>query len=171
MKELPACQTDVVSGFLCPSCQKKLDAGDLTEFEIDLARDLLELESSDPEKYGYLKDVSFFKAIDFEDVVIMVVGNKDRIRIEQSLIKYLKQTYEIEELILIERTKKPRPVVDALIAPLKLLSLNEIFLATGEIEFRAVLRASDKDKILFTKDELEELIQELTGNITRVEYQ
>ena len=73
--------------------------------------------------------------------------------------------------LIIEKTNKPRPVVEALIAPFKLLSLNEIFLATGDIQFRAVLREDDKDKFLFTKDELEELIYELTGNITRVEFQ
>ena len=91
--------------------------------------------------------------------------------INQELIDWLKKTYEIDELILIEKTKKPRPVVEGLIAPLKVLSLNEIFLATGEIEFKAVLREDDRDKILFTKEELEDLIYEMTGNVTRIEYQ
>ncbi len=171
MKNLPACTTCVNSGFLCASCQTKLDEGDLTEFELDLAKDLLELENSDPEKYGYLKDVSFFKAIDFEDVVILEVGNKDKLRITPELLKWIRQTYEIEKIILIEKTKRPRPVVEDLIAPSKLLSLNEIFLATGDIEFKAVIRADDKEKILFTSEELEELINELTGTITRIEFQ
>ncbi|MFX1259502.1 MAG: hypothetical protein ACFFAN_16735, partial [Promethearchaeota archaeon] len=171
IRVLPACLTCVNSGFLCSSCQNKLDTGVITEFELDLAKDLNELEENEPEKFGYLKDVSFYKAIDYEDVVIMVVGNRDKLRITQELIDWIKDTYEIDEILLIEKTKKPRPVVESLIAPSKLLSLNEIFLATGEIEFKAVLRRSDKNKILFTKSELEDLILELTGNITRIEYQ
>ena len=112
-----------------------------------------------------------YKAIDYEDVVIIVVGKKDKLKITPILIELIKETYEIDELILIEKTNKPRPVVEALIAPNKLGSLNEIFLATGDIQFRAVLWEDDREKLLFTKDELEELIYELTGNITRVEFQ
>ena len=84
---------------------------------------------------------------------------------------YLIDTKSDDGLILIERTNKPRPVIESLISPYKLVSLNEIFLATGDKQFRAVLWEEDKANILFTKEELEELIFELTGNITRVEFQ
>jgi len=58
-----------------------------------------------------------------------------------------------------------------LIAPSKLISLNEIFLATGDVEFKGVLIKKDQEVILFTKEELEELILELTGNKIRIEFQ
>ncbi|MHA1294506.1 MAG: hypothetical protein ACTSQJ_17845, partial [Promethearchaeota archaeon] len=153
MKELPACKMCVNSGFLCTSCQAKLDQGIITEFELDLAKDLIELEEKE-ERFSYLKDISFYKAIDYEDVVILVVGSKDKLKITSDLIDWIKKTYEIDQIILIEKTKNPRPVVEDLIMPGKLLSLNEIFLATGEIEFKAVVRKEDKEKILFTKEEL-----------------
>ena len=170
MKNLPACQTCVHSGFLCTSCQEKLDEGILTEFELDISKFLLELEE-EAEEYAYLKDVSFFKAIDFEDVVILVVGKKDKLRITEELLNLLKETFEIVKIIVIEKTNKPRPVIEALIAPYKLLSLNEIFLATGEIEFRAVLFLKDEEKLLFTKQELEDLVLELTRQVTRIEFE
>ena len=170
MKVLPADKTCINSGFLCTNCQARLDAGEITEFEIDLAKDLLQLEEED-EKFSYLKEISLYKAIDYEDLVILVIGKRNKLRITPELINWIKETYEIDELIFIEKTDKPRPVVEALISPYKLKSLNEIFLATGDIQFRAVLWEDDKDKLLFTKDELEELIFELTGNITRVEFQ
>jgi hypothetical protein len=169
MKNLPACKTCVNSGFLCSSCQEKLDSGVLTQFELDLAKDLLVLEEKD--KFGILKDVSFFKAIDFEDVVIFVVGKKDKIKITQNIINWIKETYEVDDLILIERTQNIRATLESLIAPSKILSLNEIFLATGDIEFKGVLSKKDQEGILFTKEELEELILELTGKIIRIEFE
>lgn len=169
MKDLPACKTCVNSGFLCSSCQEKLDSGVLTQFELDLAKDLLVLEEE--EKFGFLKNVSFFKAIDFEDVVIFVVGKKDKIKITQNLIKWIKETYEVDDLILIERTQNLRAALESLIAPSKLISLNEIFLATGDIEFKGVLSKKDQEAILFTKEELEELILELTGKTIRIEFE
>jgi len=169
MKNLPACKTCVNSGFLCSSCQEKLDTEILTQFELDLAKDLLVLEEE--EQFSFLKNISFYKAIDFEDVVIFVIGKKDKLKITQKFINWLKETYEVDELILVEQTKNPRAALENLITPNKLISLNEIFLATGDIEFKGVLSKSDKDAILFTKEELEELILELTGNIIRIEYQ
>lgn len=170
MKVLPADKTCINSGFLCTNCQTRLDSGEITEFEIDLAKYLIQLEEQE-ERFAFLKEISFYKAIDYEDLVILVVGKKDKLKITPDLIARIKETYEIDELIFLEKTNKPRPVVEGLIAPYKLLSLNEIFLATGDIQFRAVLWEDDKEKILFTKEELEELIYELTGNITRVEFQ
>jgi transcription antitermination factor NusA-like protein len=170
VKILPACKTCVRSGFLCASCQEKLDDGELTEFELDIAKSFLEIEEQN-EKFSFLREISFFKAIDYEDLVILVVGKKDKLRIKPELIDWLKETYEIDKLILIEKTSKPRPVIEALIAPYKLISLNEIFLATGDIEFRAILNQSDKDILLFTQEELEDLVLELTGKVTRIEYE
>jgi len=170
MKVLPADKTCINSGFLCSNCQARLDAGEITEFEIDLARALIELEEEN-EKFAFLKEISFYKAIDYEDVIIIVIGKKDKLKFTQELIDWIKEAYGIDEIILIEKTNKPRPVVEALISPYKLVSLNEIFLATGDIQFRAVLWEEDKENFLFTKEELEELILELTGNITRVEFQ
>ena len=170
MKVLPADKTCINSGFLCNNCQARLDAGEISEFEIDLAKDLIKLEEED-EKFAFLRDISFYKAIDFEDVVIIVVGKRDKLRITPELMDWIKETYEIDEILLVQNSKKPRPVVEALINPYKIVSLNEIFLATGDIQFRAVLWEEDKDKLLFTKEELEDLIFELTGSITRVEFQ
>ncbi|MFX1325418.1 MAG: hypothetical protein ACFE8N_10705 [Promethearchaeota archaeon] len=170
MKDLPADKTCIKSGFLCTNCQARLDTGEISEFEIDLAKELLRLEVESDE-FLFLKDVSFYKAIDYEDLAIIVVGKNDKLRITSELLNWIKDTYEIDDIILIEKSKKPRPVIEALIAPYKLISLNEIFLATGDIQFRAVLWEDDRENLLFTKEELEELVLELTGNIIRVEFQ
>ncbi|MHA1508207.1 MAG: hypothetical protein ACTSO6_05825, partial [Promethearchaeota archaeon] len=116
----------VNSGFLCSSCQEKLDTEVLTQFELDLAKDLLVLEEE--EQFSFLKDISFHKAIDFEDVVIFVIGKKDKLKVTQKFINWLKETYEVDQLILVEQTKNPRAALENLITPSKLISLNEIFL-------------------------------------------
>ena len=82
----------------------------------------------------------------------------------------IKETYEIDKILLIEKTNKPRAVIEGLISPAKVISLNEIFLATGDVEFKGILRKSDKENILFTKEELQDLVLELTGNVNRIEF-
>jgi hypothetical protein len=170
MKVLPADKTCINSGFLCTNCQARLDTGEISEFEIDLAKDLLELEEVN-ESFAFLKDISFYKAIDYEDLIIIIVGKRDKLKFTSELLDWIKETYEVDEIILVGKTDKPRPVIEALINPFKLISLNEIFLATGDVQFRAVLLEENRDSFLFTKEELEQLIYELTGKITRVEFQ
>ncbi|TXT67134.1 MAG: Transcription elongation factor NusA-like protein [Promethearchaeota archaeon] len=168
MKFLPACETCIKSGLLCLRCQEKLDEGEITPFELDLAKDFIEVEESG--EFPTLSNISFYQAIDYQDVVILIVGKGDKIRFSQELINWIKDIYEIEQLILIEKTNNPRPIVEALISPARLISLNEIFLATGDIEYKAVLQKQDKNKILFTKQELEDLVLELSGQQIRVEF-
>jgi len=168
MKFLPACETCVKTGFLCVRCQEKLDKGEITPFELDLAKDFLELEENG--KFPYLSEISFYKAIDYQDVVILIVGKGDKIRFTQNLVDWIKDIYEIDKIILIEKTDKPRPVVEALIAPARIISLNEIFLATGDLEYKAVINKQDKNKILFTKTELDDLVFEISGQKIRIEF-
>ncbi|MBY8991003.1 MAG: hypothetical protein KGD58_09635 [Candidatus Lokiarchaeota archaeon] len=170
MRVLPADKTCINSGFLCTNCQARLDAGEITEFEIDLTKDLLELEEVN-ENFAFLKKISFYKAIDYEDLLILIVGKRDKLIFSSELLNWIKETYEVDDIILVGKTDKPRPVIEALINPYTLISLNEIFLATGDVQFRAVLWEEDREKFLFTKEELEQLIYELTGKITRVEFQ
>lgn len=168
MKDLPADEHCVKTGFLCTKCEEKLERGEITPFELDLSKDFLGLEENG--KFSFLKNVSFYKAIDFQDVVILIVGKNDKIRITDELLNWIKDMYEIDRLILIEKTDKPRPVVENLIAPGNLISINEIFLATGDVEYRAVIPQQDKEKILFTEGELEDLVEELTGKSVRIEF-
>lgn len=168
MKNLPACESCIRTGFLCSSCQEKVDEGEITHFELDLGRDLVDLQKE--ERFSFLENLSFHKAIDYGDVVILIVGKGDKVRFTDELLNWIKEMYEIEKIILVENTNKPRPVVESLIAPGKLISLNEIFLATGEVEYKAVIRKSDKEEILFTAEELEELVLELTDQPTRIEF-
>ena len=56
MKVLPADKTCINSGFLCSNCKARLDAGEISEFEIDLAKDLIKLEEQ--EEFAFLKDIS-----------------------------------------------------------------------------------------------------------------
>ena len=98
MKALPADKTCIKSGFLCTNCQARLDTGEITEFEIDLAKDLLQLEEEE-EQFSFLRNISFYKAIDYEDVVIIVVGKKDKLKITSDLINWIKEKEGSNRLI------------------------------------------------------------------------
>jgi len=103
--------------------------------------------------------------------VIFIVGKGDKLRYNGEILKFLRKKYDISYLILVEKTKKIRQIVESLISPGKLIGLNEIFVPTGDIQYKALISKIDKDKILFTKDELEELIEEISTQIIRISFE
>ncbi len=111
MKILPACETCIKSSFLCSSCEAKMKTGEISEFDLEIAGALLELES----KYPILEEVSLYRTIDFGDVVILFVEQGDKIRFSDEIKKEIKKTFDLKYIILIEKTKKLRPIIESLI--------------------------------------------------------
>ncbi len=103
--------------------------------------------------------------------MIFIVGKGDKLRYNGGILKFLKKKYDVKYIILVEKTKRIRQIVESLISPGKLIGLNEIFVPTGDVEYKAIISKIDKDKILFTKDELEELIEEISGKIIRINFE
>jgi len=167
MKDLPADKTCIKSSFLCSSCKQKLEDNVISQFDLDIARDLLEIET----KYPSLEKASLYKTIDFGDVVILVIGNEDRIKFTEQIQKDLKKKHNITHLILVEKSKKIRQLVESLISPGKMIGLNEIFVPTGDVEYKAIINKNDREKILFVKEELEELVEEISGKVIRFSFE
>ena len=73
MKQLPTCITCAKSdGMLCESCQDRLERGELSNLDIDISEILLEIEEANPDMK--LSEASFFKVIELEKMVILVIG-------------------------------------------------------------------------------------------------
>ncbi|MBD3187294.1 hypothetical protein GF325_10725, partial [Candidatus Bathyarchaeota archaeon] len=75
MKKLPCCIACAKSDILCYSCQERLESGDLTDLDLDIAEFLLELEEEDPD-LG-LSEIKFYKSIDLGNLIIMIVGKEE----------------------------------------------------------------------------------------------
>lgn len=141
MKKLPVCKT-CVNGSLCYNCQERFDGGFINQFDIDLAKDLSELQEKE---FPDLKTASFHNAIDVGDIVFIVIGRGDSAKFSPELLLKIKDLYIIQEIVLIE--KGPiKEMIQKLIAPEILLGLNQIYLPTMETEHR--VNISDPDRFI-----------------------
>jgi len=69
----PICNVCLKSDVLCSGCQEKLDEGEITELDIKISRILHELSN----EYGSLRDSEIIKAIDTENVIVIVTAKGD----------------------------------------------------------------------------------------------
>jgi hypothetical protein len=141
LKKLPVCKT-CLTGSLCYSCQERFDGGYITQFDLDLANDLIDLQEKE---FPELKTASFHNAIDVGDIVFLVVGKGDSSKFTPELLLKIKDLYIIQNIVLIEKGPV-KVMIQELISPEILLGLNQIYLPTMETEYR--VNISDPDRFI-----------------------
>ena len=156
-----------ISGSLCFACQEKFDNGYITQFELDLANDFLELEESG--KFPSLKTASFYNAVDVGRIVFLVIGKGHKDKFNPDLIKYIKELYTIPNIVLIEKGS-PKEMLEQIMSPAKMLGINEIFIPTGEKEYRIVILKDDKEKLRIPIDYLEKASSIIIRGIAKLSF-
>ncbi len=171
VKKLPCCISCAKSEILCYSCQERLESGDLTNLDLDIAEILLEQEEKNPE--SKLNEVHFYKAIDLgKDNVTLVIG-KGEIDILKKFVKELQKELHLGRINFIEKGKGIdfKSVISDFVQPGKLLGVNKMFLPTGDVEYKARVLIKEKDRLPMSKATIEKLIKELTDNLVRIEIE
>lgn len=164
---LPVCNFDIESDMLCPNCQAKLDRGEITEFDIQFSKWLLEKEKT----YPSLDNLALRKAARAGNRLILVVSkkNKDPLLAEEALMQEI--TDEYGEVIVIEGAPKLRRIVKEFIAPANEVGVNSLWSADGTKENIVMLREEDRERIKYDNDELREIISAIMGESVLFEYQ
>jgi hypothetical protein len=164
---LPVCNFDLESDMLCPNCQARLDRGEITQFDIEFSKWMLDREK----EYPNLENLTLLKAAKTETRLILVVKkkNKELLFSEEALISRL--TEQFGELIVLEGPAKLRTVVREFIFPAIEVGVNNLYSPDGTKESIVMLREEDRERIKFSKDELRSIISAIMGETVFFEYQ
>jgi len=146
-----------------------VDSGEVSELDIKIARYLTELE----ERFSSLKDVKFVKAIESNNLVIIVVGQGDipnligpKGRIIKSLSDELGRKVRV-----IEESSSLKKIIEDIIAPASLLGVNTVWLPDGTNEKKIRVRQSDSKRLPTSTRVLEKVINQLTGEKVRFVFE
>ncbi len=152
---------------LCPNCQAKLDRGEITGFDIQFSKWLLEKEK----QYPSLDGLTLRKAATAGNRLILVVNkkNKEILLAEETLMQEM--TDEYGEIIIIEGAPKLRRIVREFITPANEVGVNSLWSPDGTKENIVMLREEDRERIKYDNDELKEIISAIMGESVLFEYQ
>jgi hypothetical protein len=164
---LPVCNFDLESDMLCPNCQARLDRGEITQFDIEFSKWMLDREK----EYPNLENLTLLKAAKTETRLILVVKkkNKELLFSEEALISRL--TEQFGELIVLEGPAKLRTVVREFIFPAIEVGVNNLYSPDGTKESIVMLREEDRERIKYSKDDLRSIISAIMGESVFFEYQ
>ncbi|RDE14186.1 MAG: hypothetical protein C4K48_06540 [Candidatus Thorarchaeota archaeon] len=164
---LPVCNFDIESDMLCANCQARLERGEITKFDIEFSKWLLDRETEHPN----LENLVVLKAAKAGDRLILVVKkkNKELLLSEESLIHEM--TERFGELIVIEGPAKLRTVVKEFISPANEVGVNSLYSPDGTKESIVILREADKERIKYSKEELRFIISAIMNESVLFEFQ
>ncbi|MCC6017606.1 MAG: transcription elongation factor NusA [archaeon YNP-WB-040] len=162
---LPICIICLRSGILCKSCQSKLDSGEIEDIDIQISKLFLELENRFPE----LRNSTFYKAVNADDTIILLVGsggkipkttwNKIALTMKHKLGKNVK---------IVEKTMSIRQLAEQILFPVKVKSVNTIWLPDGSCENHVKISKTDTSRLKFSKDVAEKILSRFIKENIRI---
>ncbi|MHA2601208.1 MAG: hypothetical protein AM324_003645 [Candidatus Thorarchaeota archaeon SMTZ1-83] len=165
--KLPVCVFDLESDMLCPSCQERLDRGELSAFDIEFSKWIMERAKEYPE----LEDLNLLRAVRTNGRLILVVGKKNSgvLQSAKALMDEIKESFG--EVLIFESPVKLRRIVRSLIEPAIEVGVNSLHLPDGFRESIVMLRPEDRDRIAYSKEDLREIVSAVMGESVLFQYQ
>jgi transcription antitermination factor NusA-like protein len=161
------CSFCLKSGILCQKCSAKVKSGEISQIDLKIARLLLSLE----EKYPSLQNVCFYKAIEAEKTLAIIVGHGDVPRLlgySGKIIKALSDETG-KNVRVLEYGVDDRKFLEDLFIPFSILTINTIWLPDGTTETRVILKRKRGALLPFDLKALKEIASKVRKMSLRVE--
>jgi len=161
------CSFCLKSGILCQKCSAKVKAGEISNLDLKIARLLLSLE----EKYPSLQNVCFYKAVDVEKTLAIIVGHGDVPRLLGYNGKIMKAIGDEtgKNIKVLEYGVNDRKFLEDLFMPFSILTINTIWLPDGTTETRVILKRKRGSQLPYDVKALKEIASKVRKMSLRVE--
>jgi len=159
----------VKSGILCRKCEEKLAKGLVSELDLKVIQRMVELEKDNPT----LTDVNYHRAIEADDMMVILVDRKDMSKMLGGGAKLVKQIGETfgKRVKLISYGGDDREFLEDLFSPLSILTINTVWIPDGSRETKVILSGRKPRKMPVDLDKVKKIAQELKGMTLRVEFE
>jgi transcription antitermination factor NusA-like protein len=162
------CSFCLKSGILCQKCSAKVKAGEISDLDLRIARLLLSLE----EKYPSLQNVCFYKAVEVEKTIAIIVGHGDVPRLLGYGGKIIKALGEEsgKSVRILEYGVDDRKFLEDLFIPHTIITINTIWLPDGTTETRVILKKKRGAQLSSDLKALKEIAHKVRKMSLRVEF-
>ncbi|MFA6328806.1 MAG: transcription elongation factor NusA [Candidatus Micrarchaeia archaeon] len=152
----PVCDSDLKSGELCPSCEKKIADGRITKLDLEVAQILYKIN----DRYN-ISNASFYKAIDLGRVVLILTHGEAGLLIgkQGKIVSELSSSLG-KKVRIAEASGDTKKTIADVITPARLLGINHAF---HEGKERTKVRIAREDMQLLPLDvaSLEKVLRSL----------
>ncbi len=164
----PICNVCLKSDVLCSNCEEKLEEDDISELEVKISRILKDLSN----EYGSLRDSEIKHVYDTENVLVIVTAEGDGAKVVGrggEIVKEIADRVD-KSIRVVEQAKDDREVIQGLLSPAEIQSINTVFKPEGESQ-KIVVSEEYEGKINLSIEELQTLITAITGTDYEISFE
>ena len=156
---LPVCDVCLKSGILCQGCENKLESGEISQIDLDIAKVLFKLGDG---------KIGFKKTIEVGDILI-IITDKDQvgklIGKNGKIVRELSRTVG-KKIRVVGQDSDLKSVSKDILAPARVSGINIVYGKDGEEKYKIRLMQEDSRKLPGRLDVLNDIIELLTGEKT-----
>ncbi len=167
--KVPICSFCLKSGMYCSTCREKIERGEVSPLDLEVAKHLLELES----RFPNLKDAEFRGAFESNSLIIIVVGPGDIsnfIGPKGKIVKVLSDALK-RKVRVIEGSSSTKKTIEDILSPVGVLGVNTIWLPDGSLEKKVRVKGSDSKRLPTSVSNLENIVYKLTNEKIRIVFE
>jgi len=162
--KIPLDHICVRTGVLCPRCRRLVSSGEVKEFEVDVMRALLELETRSD--FKFLRDAEYIKSVILGRTLILLIRVKGGAIHPRHLIRLGRALSEkLGKRVKIVNTAQGslREIASQLMYPARVIGVNTLWLPDGTVEHIVRIPKSDRRYLPPDTLALENILSQITG--------
>ncbi len=167
--KIPLDHVCVRTGVLCPRCRRLVESGEVEPFEVDVMRELLNIEGKND--FKFLRNTEYVKAIRTRDILVLIVNIKDtnvHPRLLGRLGRILSSKLKVKVRVVNKAHGDLREIARQLVYPARVIGVNTLWLPDGTVEHIVRIPRSDSRYLPSNVAVLEDLLSKITGMNVRI---
>lgn len=164
------CSIDLKSGILCPKCEERVNSGEISKLDLEIAKTLTDLEN----RYAALQTLYFHKSVVAGDTLAILVNKQDVSRVLSYGGKILKEISEKtgrRKIRIIGFNEENKRFLEDLFTPAQILAINKIWLPDGSTETKVVIPRRDERRLPANPETLKDLARSIKDMTLRIELE
>ncbi len=158
MLQVPICTFDAKNAVLCPQCESKLEAGHLTQADVDASMKLAKLAKTIPEIEKF--SMNSCRQIGLNHVMYLSKHDIDATRKSRTLYRAISGEFS-GKVWLVESEASDRKFIEDLFFPAKLLSINAVWAPGGLQKTKVIISGKWTSRFPIDTEQVAKIVKEL----------
>ena len=166
--KLPICIFDAKNAVLCPQCEGKVDAGDLTKADVDASITLANIAKSNNE----VEKFTLYSCRELGGDFVLSLAKNDIMVIRQSrtLYRLLQEQFK-SKIWLVEADETDKKFIEDLFFPTKILSINSVWAPGGIQKTKAVVSGKWTPRFPIDTEKVVEIVKNARNLDIEIEFE